>query len=69
VFSSDSVEGSATFVGNDSGINLEAISLLVFLDEFLLFELLKSPSDNLGASVVMEFRSAFSSVQATIEVR
>jgi len=69
VFSGDSVKGSATFVRNNSSVNLESISLFILLDKFLLLKLLKSPSNNFGASVVMEFRSAFSSVQATIEMR
>jgi hypothetical protein len=44
------------------------ISLLVLLDEFELLQLLESPSDDLGGGVIVEFRSAFSSVETTVEV-
>lgn len=68
VFGDDSVEGASSFVSDDSGVDLESVSLLVLLDEFLLFELLKSPSDDLGASVLVSFGSALSSVESSVDV-
>ena len=68
VFGDDSVEGASSFVGDDSGVDLEGVSLLVLLDEFLLFELLESPSDDLGAGVLVSFRSALSSVKSSVDV-
>jgi hypothetical protein len=37
VFSGDSVEHSAAFGGKDTGVQLEVVSLLVFLDKFEFF--------------------------------
>ena len=49
IFSGDSVEGSSSLAGDDSGVDLESISLLVLSDQFLLLELLEAPPDGLGA--------------------
>jgi hypothetical protein len=69
VFSNNSVQSSSSFVSDDSRVNLQSISLLVFLDDSLLLELLQSPSDNLGTGLLMSFRSALSSVKASLDVR
>jgi hypothetical protein len=68
VFSDYSVEGASSLIGDDSGVDLEGVSLLVFLNKFLLFELLKSPSDDLGAGVLVSFGSALSSVESSVDV-
>jgi len=68
VFSYDSIEGSSAFVWNNSGVDLQAVSLLVLLNELLLLQLLQSPSDYFSAGVVMSFRSASSSLQSTVNV-
>lgn len=49
----DSVEGSSAIVGDDPGVDLQTISLLVFFNILLLLKLLQAPSDDLGARVVM----------------
>ena len=49
----NSVEGSSAIVGDDPGVDLQSISLLVFFNIFLLLELLQAPSDDLGAGVVV----------------
>lgn len=48
VLSGDSVEHSASLRGEDTGVELEVISFLIFFDQFELFQLLKTPSDDLG---------------------
>ena len=68
VFGDNSVEGASSLIGDDSGVDLEGVSLLVFLDKFLLFELLESPSDDLGAGVLVSFGSALSSVESSVDV-
>ena len=67
-FGDNSVKGTSSFVSNDSGVDFEGISLLVFLDDFLFFELLQSPSDDFGTGVLMSFRSDFSSVKTSVNV-
>ena len=42
--------------------------LLVLLQELLLFELMEAPPDDLGASVLVAFRLACSSLAATLDV-
>lgn len=68
MFGDDSVQGASSLIGNNSWVDLKAVSLLVLLDEFLLFKLLQSPSDDLGSSVLMSFWSDFSSVKSTVNV-
>ncbi len=68
VFSGDTVESSSSLTWKDTGVNLKLISFLVFLDEFLLLQLLKAPSDDLGWGVLVEFRSAFSSLESSVNM-
>ena len=65
VFGSDSVKNPSTFVGDDSRVELESISLLVFLDNFLLLQLLQSPSDDLEGGVFVLGSSSGHSLLAT----
>ena len=67
-FGDDSVKGTSSFISNDSGVDFEGISLLVFLDDFLFFKLLQSPSDDFGTGMLMSFRSDFTSVESTVDV-
>lgn len=55
VLGSDSVQGSSSLIGDDSGIDFKAISFLILLDVFLLLQLLEAPSDDLGAGVIVVF--------------
>jgi hypothetical protein len=68
VFSDDSVKSASSFISDDSGVDFKGISLLVFLDDFLFLKLLKSPSDHFGSSLLMSFRSDFTSVESTVDV-
>ena len=68
MFGDDSVQGASSLIGDNSWVDLKAVSLLVLLDEFLLFKLLQSPSDDLGSSVLMSFWSDLSSVKSTVNV-
>ena len=65
----DSVEGSSAIVGDDPGVDLQSISLLVLFNIFLLLELLQAPPDDLGAGVVVRLRGAVSAPQASVDVR
>ena len=67
--SDDSVEGSSSIVGDDPGVDFKGVSLLVFFNIFLFLELLKTPSDDLGASMIMRLRGAVSSLQSSVDVR
>ena len=69
MLSCNTVKSSSSFIGNDSGIDFQAISFLILLNVFLLLQLLKSPSDDLGAGVIMMFGSASSSLESSVEVR
>lgn len=68
-FSDDSVEGPSSIVGDDPGVDFKGVSLLVFFNIFLFLELLKTPSDDLGASVIMRLRGAVSPLQSSVDVR
>jgi len=68
MLSSDSVQGSSSLIWNDSGIDFKSISFLILLDVFLLLQLLKSPSDDLGAGVIVVLWGTSSSLEATIEM-
>ena len=67
--SSNSVKSSSTFIGDNPSIDFELISFLIFLDNFLLLQLLKSPSDNFQVSMFMSGVSAGNSVLLAIEMR
>jgi hypothetical protein len=64
----DSVKSSSSLVGDDSGIDLESVSLLVFFNIFLFLELLETPSDHLSAGVVVGLGCAVSSFQSSVDV-
>ena len=64
----DSVEDSSAFGGENAGVELEAVSLLVLLDPLLLLELLKSPPDDLGGGVVAGLGLAVAFLPASVEV-
>ena len=64
----NSVQDSATLGGQDAGVELEGVSLLVLLDEFKLFQLLEAPPDDLSGGVVVLLSSRVSSSAATVEV-
>ena len=67
--SSNSIESTTTFFRNNSGVNFQGISLLIFLYYLLLLELLESPSNDLGAGVLMSRGSASNSVFLSVDVR
>lgn len=68
VLGGDSVESSSALAGNDAGVDLEAVSLLVLSDELQLLQLLKTPSDGLGANGSMRFGGAVAALEATVDV-
>jgi hypothetical protein len=68
VFGDDSVESASSFISDDSGVDLEGVSLLVLLDEFLFLKLLESPSDDLSSGVLVSFGSALASVESSVNV-
>ena len=53
VLSSNSVKSSSSLIGYDSGVDFKSISFFIFSDDFILFELLKSPSDDFSACVLV----------------
>lgn len=67
-FGGDSIEGSSAFFRDDSGVDLEGVSLLVFFNDFLLFELLETPSDYLGAGVLVPGVPAGDSVLLAVDM-
>ena len=69
VFGGDSVEDSSSLIGDDSRVEFEGISFLVFLDDFLLFELLESPSDDFEGSVLVLGSSGWHSLLSSEKVR
>ena len=66
--SGDSVEGTSAFIGDDSSIDLKLVSLLILLDDFLLLQLLETPSDDLQVGVLVSGVSAGNSVFLAIQV-
>lgn len=69
VLSNNSVQSTSSFISHDSRVDLQSVSLLVLLDDSLLFQLLQSPSDNFGTGLLMSFGSALSSIEASLNVR
>ena len=67
--SGDSVEGTSAFIGDDSSIDLKLVSLLILLDDFLLLQLLETPSDDLQVGVLVSGVSAGHSVLLPVQVR
>ena len=67
-FGGDSVKILGTFLGDDSSIELELVSLLVFLDNLKLLELLESPSDDLSSSINVVRKTVPSVLSRSIEV-
>ena len=69
MLSGDSVKRSSSLVRNDSGVDLEAVSFLILFDDFVLFELLESPSNDLQRSMFVLGSSDWHSLLATVYVR
>lgn len=69
MLSCNSIKCSSAFVRNDSSINLESISFFVLFDQSYLFELLKSPSNDLCACMIMVFRSTASTLESSVKMR
>ncbi len=68
MLSCNTVKSSSSLIGDDSSIDLQAISFLILLNVFLLLQLLKSPSDDLGAGMIMMFGSTSSSLESSVEM-
>jgi hypothetical protein len=68
VLGGDSVESSSSLIGDDSGVDLQSVSLLVLADVFLLLQLLKTPSDGLSTNGSVVLRGAVAPLQATVDV-
>lgn len=69
VLGGDPVQHGSTFLRNDSGLQFEDIPLGIFGDDLILFQLLQSPSDDLGPSSLMFGGRAVGSDFTPIEVR
>ena len=67
-FSGDSVKILGAFLGDDSGVDLKFVSLLVFLDNLELLELLESPSDDLSSSINVVRETVSSVLSRSVEV-
>ena len=67
-FGGDSVKILGAFLGDDSGVDLKFVSLLVFLDNLELLELLESPSDDLSSSINVVRKTVPSVLGGSVEV-
>jgi hypothetical protein len=69
VLSGNSVESPPSLAGDNPGVDLKAVALLVLSDQFLLLELLQAPPDGLGASGSVRLRGAVAAPETAVDVR
>lgn len=68
MLSRNSVQDSPALRGQDAGVQLQTVSLLVLLDPLLLLQLLEAPSDDFGGSVLVYLSLAVVSVSSSVDV-
>lgn len=69
VFSGNSIKDGSAFFWNYSWFQFKNIVFGIFFDNFVLLELLETPSDNLSSSGLMFWWSAVNSMFSAIEMR
>ena len=69
ILSGNSVERPSSLAGDNPGVDLQAVPLLVLPDQVLLLELLQAPPDGLGASGSVRLRGAVAALEPSVDVR